>query len=307
MSDAYKPTRTGYDGAIMFLTQAWQDLLYPGKAEDYFLRFGQNKFPPFEPNATGYSRANALWLMELSRLVYRHDKEENSPPPQPTRDSFLDSAGFKLVRFFQHKSEDIDTQAMLAKFSQLDYAVLAFRGTEQNTGDFKTDLKVWKDFIAALESATRPSDENTIHMHQGFVDALNSVWGDIETELATLKCPVFYTGHSLGAALATLAAAKRPPKAVYTFGSPRVGNKAFANSLTDTLIYRVVDDEDIVTAVPPEEILGVRTGFVHVGTEHLLREKSSAFTWLKHLMPPPKPLADHAPVNYVDRLYKELA
>ena len=37
----------------------------PGAANDFFTR---REMPPFEVDATGFSRANALWLMELSRL-----------------------------------------------------------------------------------------------------------------------------------------------------------------------------------------------------------------------------------------------
>lgn len=65
----------------MFTTQAWQDLLFPGNAKDFF---GRRPFPVFEPDAERYSPVNALWLAELSRLVYRHDSEEDNLPPQPS-------------------------------------------------------------------------------------------------------------------------------------------------------------------------------------------------------------------------------
>src|SRR5262249_14299388 len=115
----------------------------------------------------------------------------------------------------------------------------------------------------------------------------------------------FYTGHSLGAALATLAATRRAPQAVYTFGSPRVGKEAFVRSLMSIPIYRVVDDEDVVTRVPPEIL-----GFRHVGEVHTLKEPevTSFPPVVQHppLSRPPKPLADHAPVNYVDRILKAI-
>lgn len=63
----------------------------------------------------------------------------------------------------------------------------------------------------------------------------NALW---LAELAKLGCPVFYTEHSLGAALATLAAARRAPKAGYAFGSPRVGNQAFTSTLASVPIRR---------------------------------------------------------------------
>ncbi|SEL19416.1 lipase family protein [Nitrosovibrio tenuis] len=267
----------------MSAVTTWEDLLQPGKATDFFAR---NKFPPFNPEAKSvYSRGNALWLAELSRLVYRHDIEEEDPPRQPTRTSFLENVGFKQRRFFISQN----TQAMLVESAAEPlFAVLVFRGTEQNINSLITDF----------EFGILPLDQNTVGVHQGFRKALDSVWNSMEKELATLACPVFYTGHSLGAALATLAALRRAPQAVYTFASPRVGNEAFAASLGSLPIFRIVDDEDALTSLPPE-VLGYR----HVGALQLLKgpETGSALGWTG-FSAPPKPLADHAPVNYVDRI-----
>jgi hypothetical protein len=268
----------------MHITQAWRDLLHPGDATDFFQRV---PMPPFEPNAADYSRANALWLAELSRLVYRHDIKEGMPYPQPTLDAFLAAANFNKREFFLNKATD--TQAMLIESTGTPhYAVLAFRGTEQVIRDFNSDLKLGKFTLYGTKKNT----------HDGFKEALDSVWNDINATLNKLpaNCQVFYTGHSLGAALATLAAAKRPPKALYTFGSPQVGNQAFVNSMPDIPIHRVVDDKDIVTTLPPPFV-----NFRHTGKEHKLTAPKNNFL-LQHLFDPPKPLADHAPINYVSRI-----
>jgi len=261
---------------------SWQDLLHPGDATDFFLR---RPFPAFDPTTSAYSPVNALWLAELSRLVYRHDTEEESPPPQPTRTSFLVNAGFKLRQFFL--SWETDTQAMLVEFEGTSlFAVLVFRGTEQNIKDCLTDLETGNVSLVG----------NKKDVHAGFTEALDSVWSEIDAALAQINCPIFYTGHSLGAALATLAAARHAPRAVYTFGSPRVGNQAFIDSLCNVPVYRIVDDEDVITTVPSEEL-----GFRHVGTELLLIAPRHKF-FLDHFFGPPKILADHAPINYVDRI-----
>lgn len=166
------------------------------------------------------------------------------------------------------------------------FAVLVFRGTEQNIKDYLTDLETGNVSLVG----------NKKDVHAGFTEALDSVWNEIDAALAQLFCPIFYTGHSLGAALATLAAARHAPSAVYTFGSPRVGNQAFITSLCNVPIYRIVDDEDVVTTVPSEAL-----GFLHVGTELLLNAPGHEFS-INHFLDPPKPLADHAPINYVDRI-----
>ena len=78
---------------------------------------------------------------------------------------------------------------------------------------------------------------------------------------------LFFAGHGLGAALATLAAARHTPTALYTYGSPRVGDAACATSLRsiENTFHRVIYDEDIVIGLPPMEL-----GFQHVGkAQHL--------------------------------------
>ncbi len=286
----------------MSISQPWRDLLYPGEATDFFARAS---FPPFEPDAKGFSRANALWLAEFSRLIYRHDLKEGPPFQIPSLDDFLVRIGFTKQFFFQsHKK---DTQAVLAYTAKpVEFAVLAFRGTEQTSGDFETDLKLWKNFLSFAKSPLRSPSQSQAWVHAGFREALDAIWQDVKIQLAQLprSCPVFFTGHSLGAALATLAAARHTPRAVYTFGSPRVGNRAFAEQLSGIPIFRVIDDKDIVTQLPPEKIWFRKTGFVHVGEEfHIGSEHPSPDApLLDAWQMPPKPFLDHAPICYVSRL-----
>jgi triacylglycerol lipase len=60
------------------------------------------------------------------------------------------------------------------------------------------------------------------------------------------------TGHSLGAAIATIVASRLDADELYTFGSPRVGNKAFVDEMMNDKIkhYRFVNNNDVVTTVP---------------------------------------------------------
>jgi alpha/beta superfamily hydrolase len=62
---------------------------------------------------------------------------------------------------------------------------------------------------------------------------------------------IWFTGHSLGAALATLAANRYgKTQGLYTFGSPRVGDVDFADDFHISA-YRFVNNNDIVAKVPP--------------------------------------------------------
>ena len=77
---------------------------------------------------------------------------------------------------------------------------------------------------------------------------------------------IYVTGHSLGAALATISAlhlAKllnidlstektKPRIFLYTFASPRVGNQKFVKECSNRFrAYRIANSEDIVPGVPP--------------------------------------------------------
>ena len=71
--------------------------------------------------------------------------------------------------------------------------------------------------------------------------------------------PIWIAGHSLGGALAVLAALdltlnrKLPVQGVYTFGQPRVGDRTFARSVKKTLgdrMVRFVNNRDVVPQVP---------------------------------------------------------
>ncbi|RPI77437.1 MAG: lipase family protein, partial [Planctomycetaceae bacterium] len=75
------------------------------------------------------------------------------------------------------------------------------------------------------------------------------------------------TGHSLGGALATLAARRLPaalkPFEVATFGQPRVGNVTFINGYM-LRHNRYVNNHDIVPSVPPR-FIPLTTIYAHVG------------------------------------------
>jgi triacylglycerol lipase len=110
-------------------------------------------------------------------------------------------------------------------------------------------------------------------VHGGFLRALCVVWDDILqiiAEAQTKAQPIWITGHSLGGALATLAAARfslemdKPVRGIYTFGQPRVGDREFARIFDAELkqrVFRFVNNNDIVTRIPTREI-----GYSHVGS-----------------------------------------
>src|SRR5262249_59352108 len=107
-------------------------------------------------------------------------------------------------------------------------------------------------------------------LHRGFETAFKSVASNVTRVLTNRgETPVLITGHSMGAALALIAAdhllseQNRRATAVYGFGVPRVGDQDFASRYNETLgstTYRLVHSSDIVASVPPSGF-----GFRHAG------------------------------------------
>ncbi len=142
--------------------------------------------------------------------------------------------------------------------------VLAFRGTACGP-DILTDLHCG----TTLGPSYHP-------VHAGFNRTFYSFKKQIESELNKLgPRPVHCVGHSLGGALANLAAnwiKKRysVPVKLYTFGAPRVGWNGFATQSETLLegVYRAVHRSDPIPMVPVWP-------FVHAGDEYRLSSSIS--------------------------------
>lgn len=233
----------------------WRNLFYPPPDYKYFEN--ARNFP-FEPGAAGFSWKNAWWLAELSLLAYVTEWERTVKPT-------LHQAGFDHVEQIGLQQQ-MSTKGFMASRSGPDpFAVIAFRGTDRD--DSRTTL-------TDLHIRPKPSPSGGYVIHQGFSDAFEQVWQpEIEIWLNNLRvqhsgAPVYFTGHSLGAALATLGMARFTSgnSASYTFGCPRVGDDRFSELvLSHGPVFRFVNCQDIVTQIPLE-ILG-QPYFRHVGVE----------------------------------------
>jgi len=219
------------------------------QAENYFKDEPLLLDPPIRRAA--YSDRMAWILASMSQLVY--DGFERDANVLERLRVKLRGGGFELFRTFN--SIDTDTQAFLVKNNK--YAVLAFRGTEISKKiDIRTDADALK--VATIEG----------RVHVGFWDSYHSIEKDVVAAVEELKeYPLYITGHSLGAALATVATHsleidprfKDQIAACYTYGSPRVGDLHYDETFKSP-IYRVINTTDIVTVVP---LLAM--GYIHIG------------------------------------------
>ena len=222
------------------------------EAKRYFEDRGLLLSPPLKRAA--YSDRMAWIMASMAQLAY--EKFEDGGEAHEILVEKLRGGGFELLDEFNDPVTD--TQAFLVVTPRHQFVVLAFRGTEVTSKkDISTDAKVLKI----------PSITEKIKIHGGFQKAYDSVSEQIEKSLLEKlnEMPLYITGHSLGAALATVAAISIEQKkyfrdqiaACYTFGSPRVSTKALDLDFKSP-IYRVVNTTDIVTMVPT-------FGFRHIG------------------------------------------
>lgn len=261
------------------------------------LREGE-AMPVVNANAAGFDIGNAYWCAKLAQLAY------------------CDANDIALsVRSWGYGSvvsvEAGDTQAFVARDDAT--AVIAFRGTQPtDLQDWMTDLRVRLEPDPILGGA---------QVHRGFRDALDLVWTNLAA--ASQNCSrLWLAGHSLGGALATLAAARfarqRPGAVagVFTYGCPRTGSLDFAKAYDKILeahSFRFVNDKDLVPRVPKRVM-----GHWHVGTlahfngdGDLSMDVNASPNLLKRLVGGaiedfldlgPKQIADHSMTNYVRNL-----
>jgi hypothetical protein len=253
----------------------------------------------FEADAARHSHANAYWLGRAAELAYQ------------------DEAGFRgAVAGWGVQCRYVgvgDTQAHVA--AGPDRMIVAFRGTETNPGDIATDAKF------KLVDWSGPGK-----VHGGFLKAFDGApWKAVTDAMAALAQPgqtLWFAGHSLGGALAVLAAlrwtleGRKPAVAgVYTIGQPRVGDKAFTAALEGALgarLFRYVNNRDIVPRVPLRamgyEHAGTilyfdGTGLLHTDPALWFQLLDTAFVELSQAKASLKEtVGDHSAVEYVERL-----
>lgn len=228
----------------------------------------------------------ALSCARLSREVYQAFAK--------IQFSTLSKAAVTLLE--SHADSGVDTQVAILHDTDPDRLYVIFRGSDKGI-DWMTNFRMrQKVYPYGDESST------DVRFHLGFMEAYLSVRDRLLNAVRQApECNLIFTGHSLGGALATIAAldtqyniTQKTKQAieVYTFGSPRVGNDALVASFGKRvpLNYRFVYGRDIVTHVPR-----VWQGYRHVEVSYPL---GPWFTW--------RILSgrfnDHRIDNYIDAL-----
>jgi len=275
---------------------AQDDLFNPGRRDGFFSPAPQSE---------------AALCAEMARLAYCR-KEPDFGFDQGRIQKILKVVGFKC-QFFesQNRPQGKGVHCFLAVGDDAGengkLAVVSFRGTDvEDTSNLVFDVDL------ELEKWPGPAK-----VHRGFAKALEEVRPDLTLALESIgPCRSLYTGHSLGAAMATLMAVLRRPDALYTFGSPLVGDVDFVAALQNLKSFRYVDCCDLVARVPPEGL-----GYRHLGVPYYIKRNrkvtinpSERSIFWDHVSAVAvyvvrygfgknnervRELADHAPINYV--------
>ena len=286
-------------------------LLFPESDKEY-IHFEDAQSHPFDHGAQGFSRVNAWWLADAALLAYWDEG--------PAR-SIWRRAGLQF--------EFLSEQGVQCHIGWNDaFVIVAFRGTQPND---------WRDLldIARVEHAAWEFGGGSIH--KGFLDAHNRIWPSVESVFERFdpaRHTVWFTGHSLGAALATLSMDRfGRARGLYTIGSPPIGDRRFARGFNGRHVgrcFRYVNHHDIVVHLPTwlEILIG---SYKHVQERKYIdaqggfsRTSPSIADWLSimgtravapqvnggreaaRLLPLPVPLVDHTPRRYAVHIWNDL-
>ncbi|MBO9512878.1 MAG: lipase family protein [Variovorax sp.] len=244
------------------------------------------------------------WSIEASRLAYC--RAEQSPQDEEDLAAALAQAGFGEPRLFV----DAATFAFGALHAGDGSALIAFRGTQPDE---------IRHLATNLQAQQLEWHESGGRVHAGFAKAARGVLPQVREWLAGEGRPrsrLVLAGHSLGAALATLAASVLRPELLVTLGSPRVGDTDFVATLAGLDIVRLVDGCDVVTQVPPALSFYAHAGavtYITCVTGECVDDPAPAMIEAdrlegraryaaEHAWKPGavllRELADHAPINY---------
>lgn len=188
----------------------------------------------FEPRSTDFSMVNSLACAQASRLAYRDVAEVKATASE---------WGFAGAEHFKKTTHDAIV------LSNRNAILVAFRGTDEGK-DFRTNVDV------------RRGPSSLGEVHRGFMEAAASFWPDLHQHVLTTRNndqALWFTGHSLGGALALLASVKAhfedglPVSCVYTFGQPQLASLEFRREFEERRpypYYRFVNHTDVVVDVP---------------------------------------------------------
>lgn len=234
-----------------------------------------------DADANGFHLPTAQDMIQLASMAYAVDPgwdASHSMLDQGTAESDLDPPDLDFLGCWEliDSVESGGTQGYVARNTQTEDIVVAFRGTESSVADWLTDAQIFKqDWVLPDGSVVRDS------VHTGFKNSYQSVDDQIRNILDDHDrsnvpgARVYFTGHSLGGALATLASLDLADDirdmgyanndvVLYTFGAPRAITRRLLDHHRSWVPngHALVNAEDSVPHVPTAT--GVSNEYTHI-------------------------------------------
>lgn len=167
--------------------------------------------------------------------------------------------------------ESQGNRVLLGYNTHLKALFVSFRGSS-NIQNWIDDIQIRKIY---------PYDDTNIAVEKGFYKGYQNIQSEVLDTLETIKSKynttkILLTGHSYGGTQATLMAfdiLDTYDLLLYTYGSPRVGNKYFVNYFKmSSSIYRITHYYDVVPHLPPESF-----EFLHIPHEVWYNEENTRY------------------------------
>jgi triacylglycerol lipase len=237
----------------------------------FLTRFPEDVYPTHRLveaiQAGGFSIDHAQAFMWMSQAAYESTAEQVEEPAEHKLERILDRWSFKCRAWLSQGG----TEGFVAESDAA--LVVSFAGT---------DPVVAANWITDFNIRTGPDG-----IHRGFSDGVARVWPTLVAALKGQTKPISLTGHSLGGALAVVAAWRLIGASsetsdetssggiidaariagIFTFGMPRVGDEEFAAAYRSRGLWqktaRLEYGADIVPSLPPAAT--GQLGFRHVG------------------------------------------
>ena len=286
---------SGYSGVQNLFARFGYKILPPPYSSHDFLHFGQS--------VGKYDAERALCLAKAAHLVYEDEAYVRSVVSNwlhgKSFDDWMTISDVSYVKsvvkaWLQEGTQQpqlpidqdfryinnikSDTQGFMFRQGQL--IALVFRGSQQ-LQDWRTNFSLRHTPFRL--NATQIPEPPAGEVHVGF----QSAWESVERQVVTTlqgwyteaaargeRPQLWITGHSLGGALAALAAVSLQSQrfhvsGLYTFGQPRVGDWTFVNAVNRLLgdrTYRFVNNNDVVPLIPPQvSIINPTRRYGHFG------------------------------------------
>lgn len=278
---------------------------------------GEDCFDHFRPDLCEHNAVNGYLLALASCVIYpRFLVEHGAQTTEDARELFIS----RLQHWGLQEAvcvcsgdcgrEDVDTQVAVARNDAA--MVVVFQGSQHPSARLDNQDGAYKDWIVTdlNVNLTEVSELwEPVRVHSGFWHAFSAVSDELLSTIMGMRSgdnpSIWIAGHSLGGALAMIAALWLQQRRVtstgtFTLGAPRVGDHSFARLFAGSYsgaLHRYVHEDDPVPLLPPD-----RMAYVQVGAPHVISREGELLLEASEPALPRLPLR-HRVEHYVRAFY----